>query len=154
MYEEEFISDCHRDRYQEVFKRFDKNNDELLSAKELQSALTSLGHKITEEECINLHKNIPKSKENKIKFEEFLTIIGKISVKTTDIDEELYNSFRAFDKDGNGFISGAELKHLLMNIGDKLKEEEVDELINCAELDENGNINYIDFIQNMLMFKN
>ena len=34
-----------------------------------------------------------------------------------------------FDKDGNGFISAAELRHVMTNLGEKLTDEEVDEMI-------------------------
>jgi Ca2+-binding EF-hand superfamily protein len=30
-----------------------------------------------------------------------------------------------FDKDGNGFISAAELRHIMTNLGEKLTDEEV-----------------------------
>ena len=32
---------------------------------------------------------------------------------------------RVFDKDGNGFISAAELRHVMTNLGEKLTDEEV-----------------------------
>ena len=33
-----------------------------------------------------------------------------------------------FDRDGNGFISAAELRHVMTNLGEKLTDEEVDGL--------------------------
>jgi len=33
-------------------------------------------------------------------------------MKDTDSEEELKEAFRVFDKDGNGFISAAELRHM------------------------------------------
>lgn len=32
-------------------------------------------------------------------------------------------------QDGNGFISAAELRHVMTNLGEKLTDEEVDEMI-------------------------
>ena len=32
---------------------------------------------------------------------------------------------QVFDKDGNGFISAAELRHIMTNLGEKLTDEEV-----------------------------
>ena len=40
-----------------------------------------------------------------------------------------------FDKDGNGFISAAELRHVMTNLGEKLTDEEVDEMIREADID-------------------
>ena len=36
---------------------------------------------------------------------------------------------RHFDKDGNGFISSAELRHMLTSLGEKMSEEDVEDLI-------------------------
>lgn len=46
-------------------------------------------------------------------------------MKDTDSEEELKEAFRVFDKDGNGFISAAELRHIMTNLGEKLTDEEV-----------------------------
>ncbi len=50
-------------------------------------------------------------------------------VKQIDTDEEIRKAFLVFDKDGNGYISEAELRHVLNNIGEKLSDEEVEEIL-------------------------
>ena len=54
----------------------------------------------------------------------------------------LFQAFRVFDKDGNGFISAAELRHVMTNLGEKLTDEEVDEMIREADIDGDGQVNY------------
>ena len=63
-------------------------------------------------------------------------------MKDADSDEEIREAFRVFDKDGNGFISAAELRHVMMNLGEKLTDEEVDEMIREADTDGDGQVNY------------
>ena len=46
-------------------------------------------------------------------------------MKDTDSEEEILEAFKVFDKDGNGFISAAELRHIMTNLGEKLTDEEV-----------------------------
>lgn len=63
-------------------------------------------------------------------------------MKDIDSEQELKESFRVFDKDGNGFISAAELRHVMTNLGEKLTDEEVQEMIREADVDGDGQINY------------
>ena len=57
-------------------------------------------------------------------------------------EEEIREAFSVFDKDGNGFISAAELRHVMTNLGEKLTDEEVDEMIREADIDGDGQVNY------------
>ena len=59
-----------------------------------------------------------------IDFPEFLTMMAR-KMKDTDSEEEIREAFRVFDKDGNGYISAAELRHVMTNLGEKLTDEEV-----------------------------
>jgi len=63
-------------------------------------------------------------------------------MKDNDSEEEIREAFRVFDKDGNGFISAAELRHVMTNLGEKLTDEEVDEMIREADIDGDGQVNY------------
>ena len=38
-------------------------------------------------------------------------------MKDTDSEEEIKEAFKVFDKDGNGYISAAELRHVMTNLG-------------------------------------
>jgi len=63
-------------------------------------------------------------------------------MKDTDSEEELREAFRVFDKDNNGLVSAAELKHVMTNLGEKLTDEEVEEMIREADIDGDGCVNY------------
>ena len=66
--------------------------------------------------------------------------------KEENSEEEIREAFRVFDKDGNGFISPAELRHVLMHIGEKLTDDEIDEMIMEVDIDGDGYINYEEFV--------
>jgi len=47
-------------------------------------------------------------------------------MKDTDSEEEIREAFKVFDKDGNGYISAAELRHVMTNLGEFGASEERD----------------------------
>ena len=83
-----------------------------------------------------------------IDFPEFLTMMA-CKMKDMDSEEKIREAFRVFDKDGNGFISAAELRHVMTNLGEKLTDEEVDEMIREADIDGDGQVNYEEFVTMM-----
>ena len=74
-------------------------------------------------------------------FPEFLALMAR-KMNTEDIEEEMKEAFRVFDKDGNGFISAAELRHVMVNLGERLTDDEVEEMITEADMAGDGQINY------------
>lgn len=102
---------------------------------------TDLKH-VSTKPLINLFSiPLPLPGNGTIDFPEFLTMMAR-KMKDTDSEEEIREAFRVFDKDGNGFISAAELRHVMTNLGEKLTDEEVDEMIREADIDGDGQVNY------------
>lgn len=48
--------------------------------------------------------------------------------------EEFIRGFQVFDKEGNGFIGAGELRYVLTQLGEKMTDEEVDELLKGAQI--------------------
>ena len=59
-----------------------------------------------------------------VDFPVFLMLVAK-NVNRIDSQDDIMGCFRIFDKEGNGFISAAELRHIMTNIGDRMTDEEV-----------------------------
>ena len=57
-------------------------------------------------------------------------------------EEELREAFKVFDKDGNGVISADELRHVMTNLGEKLTDEEITEMIKEADTNNDGHVDY------------
>ncbi len=54
-----------------------------------------------------------------------------------------------FDKDGNGLITKQELLEGLNKLGETMNEKDALELIEAADLDGDGNINFEEFVELM-----
>ena len=50
--------------------------------------------------------------------------------------------FAVFDKDGDGFITLTELRNVMVNIGEKISEEEILDMIQEADTDGNGKVDF------------
>ena len=97
-----------------------------------------------------------------ILFSSKLTISLK-EMHDEDIEDEIRDAFRVFDREGHGYISVVDLKDVLTHLGEKLSLEEcevsteqpegpvlyewnIQELLEEADIDRDGNIFYDEFI--------
>ena len=87
------------------------DGDGSITTKELGTVMRSLGQNPTEAELQDMVNEIDADGDGTIDFPEFLTMMAR-KMKDTDSEEEIKEAFRVFDKDGNGFISAAELRHV------------------------------------------
>ncbi|KAF7469916.1 Hypothetical predicted protein [Marmota monax] len=84
-----------------------------------------------------------------IDFPEFILTMMARKIKDADSEEEIREALHVFDKDGNGCINAAELRYVMTNLGEKLTDEEVDEMIGEADIDGDCQVNYEEFVQMM-----
>ena len=52
---------------------------------------------------------------------------------------------RVFDRNGDGFISKNEFKRCMMHFGEKFTDDEVEEMIAEADINNDGRIDYTEF---------
>jgi myosin light chain 6 len=139
--------------FQEAFMLFDTKGDGMIPASQVGGVLRALGQNPTESEVRRLVQTTANQKtkeDDRITFETFLPILQTVSQKPiTDTVEDFIEGLRHFDKGGDGFISSAELRHMLTSLGEKMSEEEVENLIHGQE-DSHGNINYEEFVRMVL----
>ncbi|KAH3745395.1 calmodulin D [Pelomyxa schiedti] len=135
--------------FKEAFSLFDRDGDGNITSAELGTVMRSLGQNPTDAELQQMIRDVDANGNNQIDFTEFLTMMSK-KMKDEDSEDEIREAFKVFDKDNNGFISAAELRHVMTNLGEKLSEAECDEMIKEADVDGDGQINYEEFVKMML----
>jgi calmodulin len=71
-----------------------------------------------------------------VDYDEFIQMMTKTQLKPLSAEEELKKTFNIFDIDQNGFIDSYEIKKTMEHLGEKLTDEEVNDMIKAA--DKNG----------------
>ncbi|OWR53114.1 calmodulin like protein, partial [Danaus plexippus plexippus] len=131
--------------FKEAFMLFDKDEDGTITMAELGVVMRSLGQRPSETELRDMVKEVDQDGNGTIEFNEFLQMMSK-KMRGADGEDELREAFRVFDKNNDGLISSVELRHVMTNLGERLSEEEVDDMIREADLDGDGMVNYDEFV--------
>jgi len=94
-----------------------------------------------------------KKGEKMMTFEEFLPIYSQVK-KDKDVGafEDFMEGLKVYDKAENGTMLAGELAHVMLSLGEKLTDPEVEDILKaCAgQEDEDGFVKYEAFIKNVM----
>eukprot|EP01017_Pseudomicrothorax_dubius_P025872 TRINITY_DN2839_c0_g1_i3.p1 TRINITY_DN2839_c0_g1~~TRINITY_DN2839_c0_g1_i3.p1 ORF type:complete len:506 (-),score=114.62 TRINITY_DN2839_c0_g1_i3:62-1579(-) len=127
-----------------LFKSLDKNNDGVLSREEMRDGFRSYYTDQDPDEMVNaIMQNVDVTKNNKVDYFEF--IMAAMNRQKVLSRQRLEAAFKAFDQDGNGFITVQELKQILAekNTGDDQSMWE--NLIREVDTNGDGQISLVEF---------
>ena len=133
----------------EAFSLFDRDGDGTITIKELQVVMRSIGQNPTEEEVMAMINEVDSDNDGEVDFREFMELMAK-KMKEGEMDEELVEAFKTFDKNGNGCITMQELKDVMHQYGEKLSDEEVKLMFDETDSDKDGKISFEDFVLMMM----
>lgn len=132
----------------EAFDTTDLNDDSMITTDELGTALRFLGLNPSNAEIAKYVNEVNKDPRGRITFEDFTTLMAD-KINQIDSPENIIDAFRAFDIEQKGFVSANELRYVLTTSGEKLKDQEMNEMIKFAAVDGKGNIDYREFVKRM-----
>jgi calmodulin len=78
-----------------------------------------------------------KEKKGKIDFGDFISLSSCL-LKEQVTEDELIEAFKTFDRNGDGFITVDKLHLIMVNLGEKLTQNELNELVREADIDNNN----------------
>ncbi|XP_050539789.1 calmodulin-beta-like [Daktulosphaira vitifoliae] len=131
--------------FKEAFMLFDKDHDGKITEAELGVVMRSLGQRPTQSDLRGMVNEVDQDGNGSIEFNEFLLMMAR-KLKVSDGEEEMHHAFNVFDKNGDGFITFDELKRVMFSIGERLTDEEIEDMIKEADLNGDKKIDYNEFI--------
>ncbi|KAL1136694.1 hypothetical protein V6Z11_A12G256100 [Gossypium hirsutum] len=141
------LSDEQVSSMKEAFTLFDTDGDGKIAPSELGILMRSLGGNPTQAQ---LKAIIAEEKLTApFDFPRFFDLMSK-HMKPEPFDRQLRDAFKVLDKDNTGFVSVADLRHILTSIGEKLEPSEFDEWIREVDVGPDGKIRYEEFIARMV----
>ncbi|KAH9722471.1 putative calcium-binding protein CML15 [Citrus sinensis] len=122
------------------------DSDGSLTILELAALLRSLGLKPSGDQIHVLLANMDANGNGAVEFDELVNAILPDMDETILINQEqLLEIFRAFDRDGNGYITAAELAGSMAKMGQPLTYKELTEMIKEADTNGDGVISFNEF---------
>merc|ERR1711976_318155 len=132
-----------------AFKIFDKNDDGHISCSELMAVLRSLQQDPSEKEIKQMICKLDENDSGQVEFPEFCKHMKEEFRNPEQKKDEIREAFRIFDKDGNNFISADELRSIMTCFGEPLTADEANDMIECADVNGDGKIDYEEFANMM-----
>jgi centrin-1 len=138
------LSEEEIEEIREAFNLFDTDGSGTIDPKELKAAMQSLGFEAKNQTIYQMIGDIDKDGSGEIDFEEFLDMMtAKMSDK--DSREDIMKVFNLFDDDQSGKISLRNLKRVAKELGETMTDAELLEMIERADNDQDGEINFEEF---------
>lgn len=151
-----------KSEFHQTFSLFDKTGKDAIPLNAFGDVCRALGQNPTNREITKILGGPSDSdlKNKFISFDQFLPMLQMISksennimvndeIQSNEFQQEFVEGLKIFDKEGNGCISSAELRHVLSTMGESMSETEINQLLMGFE-DMNGMVNYEDFIRALL----
>lgn len=128
----------------EAFNLFDYDGQGKLKTKELKVAMRALGFEPKREEVRKILVDMNKDNAEFLTFDDFVTITSR-KYTEKDVMDEIRKAFQLFDDDNTGFITIKNLKRVAEKLGEKFKDEDLQEMIEEADKDGDGAISLEEF---------
>ncbi|GMY26754.1 probable calcium-binding protein CML16 [Fagus crenata] len=134
------------EQLREIFMRFDMDSDGSLTQLELAALLRSLGLKPSGDQLHCLLDNMDANGNGMVEFDELVSaILPDMTEQVLVNQEQLLEVFRSFDRDGNGYITAAELAGSMAKMGHPLTYKELSEMMREADANGDGVISFNEF---------
>lgn len=135
--------------FRQAFDIIDKNKDGVITVDDLYELMKSFGQELSHNELKDMIRHADADGNDEVDFTEFMALLTR-QLKQNDITDELKSAFQLFDKNGDGFITKADLAPVMQTLGYDTSSEFLRKLINDGDRDRDGKISFVEFCNLMV----
>ncbi|OWF36011.1 Calmodulin-1 [Mizuhopecten yessoensis] len=137
----EALTDDQTAALREAFNKFDMDGNGSITVDELGLAMRSIGENPSTKEIRQLMEAADLNRNGTIEFEEFVEMVAD-RLKDFDVISEMKEAFEVFDQDNDGFLNKEDIRRAMAGLGVSLTEPEVTQMMEVADSDKDGRLNY------------
>ena len=142
------LTEEQRQEIKEAFDLFDTDGSGNIDAKELKVAMRALGFEPKKDEIKKMIAEMDADQNGVIDYNDFVELMT-VKMAERDPMEEMMKAFRLFDEDDTGKISFKNLKRVAKELGENMSDDEIQEMIDEADRDGDGEISEDEFFRIM-----
>ena len=138
------ITEEQKREIKDAFSTFEENG---IFPDELKSAMQTLGFDANNPEVQKILDKLA-TKKGPLKFDEFMDVMIEKNIDKNP-EEEIKKAFKVLCEDGTDKITLKSLTEICADLGEKINEDELQEMINEADKDQDEEVGEEDFIRIM-----
>ncbi|XP_038273477.1 caltractin-like isoform X2 [Dermochelys coriacea] len=140
------LTEEQKQQLREAFDLLDTDGTGTVDVKDLKVSIRALGYEPKKEELKKIISEVDKEGSGKINFDSFLYAMTQ-KMSEPESREDILKAFKLFDDNGTGKISFQNLKRVAGEIRENLTDEELQEMIDEADVDGDGEVNEQEFLR-------
>merc|ERR1712217_97771 len=133
-------------KVKEAFEWYDQDRKGVIKVDKLGVVVRSLGYNPTSSELKSMVSTGDAEGNGTIDFATFKELMAN-KKKDEDSEDEIVKAFKSLDHDNSGFVNVKELRLVLTSTGEKLSAQEIQEMVDEADPQKTGKVNYKEFVK-------
>ena len=117
-----------------------------MSTRELVVVMRSIGLHPSLEEIQRMMNEIIPGNNGNIGLDGFMELLAK-KIKETEVDDELKEAFKTFDRGGKGYYTLDDLRAMVYQYGERMSEDEIKKMFAEQDVNKNRQITYDEFVK-------
>ncbi len=133
----------------EVFEAFDSDGDGVLNPMDIRSAMTSYGFQAKKETIFHIMAEYDEEELGELNFDAFLKMCAQNHNQKKNHKNHIRHIYLKYDRSKRGYFDVNDLKRVARELGEKVEDEVLEEMVKSVDSDMDGKVTFEDFFNAM-----